>query len=272
MKKIVCLILAMMGALFASSAFAASECKRPQALNTSRTIAVDPADFPLIGRQQYAETLRLDDGEVVLTFDDGPALSSTKLVLDALAAECVKATFFMLGRNAVEATDLVRRAYDEGHSIGTHTFTHSNLANVPLGEAKRDIDLGIEALTEALGNKRHVMPFFRAPFLKITTQVEKYALSRGLMIWSIDADSSDWALTTPEEVVRRSVAQLESANKGILLLHDIKAVTARALPLLLRELKSRNFRVVHVVAKPSLGAGFAPARGERVSSTDGSAN
>jgi peptidoglycan/xylan/chitin deacetylase (PgdA/CDA1 family) len=68
------------------------------------------------------------------------------------------------------------------------------------------------------------------------------------MVWSIDADSLDWTFTTPEKLVERTMAELERVGKGILLLHDIKAVTVRALPALLAQLKQRGFRVVHVVS------------------------
>lgn len=226
----------------------AKDCSgNPQALKTSRTIAVKPADFPMIGKQQYMETFRLKDREVVLTFDDGPVAPHGPKVLDALAAECVKATFFMLGTNVAEAPHLVRRAYDEGHSIGTHTFSHVNLAQVPFAKAQQEIELGIEAVTEALGKNRQPAPFFRAPYLGVTKEVEKFLVSRGLMVWDIDADSQDWTFTTPDKVVERSIEELEKAGKGMLLLHDIKPATARALPMLLVELKRRGFSVVHIV-------------------------
>lgn len=234
-----------------SISHAAARCANPDALGISRTISVGPAAFPLIGKEQYLETLPLQEREVVLTFDDGPIRATTPKILDILAAECVKATFFMLGVNAVEATDLVHRAYDEGHTIGTHTFSHPAIAKISPDKAKADISLGIEALTEALGPKRSLAPFFRAPFLSINREIERYILSRGLMVWSIDADSLDWTFTTPQKMVERSIAELERVGKGTLLMHDIKPVTVRALPALLAELKRRDFRIVHVTPSPA---------------------
>ncbi len=231
----------------ASSALAANGCSNPHALGTSRTIAVKPADFPRIGTEEYLELLRLRDHEVVLTFDDGPVREQTNKFLDALAADCVKATFFMLGINVAYAPDLARRAFDEGHTIGTHTFNHVNLSKVPLEKAKKDIELGIEAVTEALGKGRHVAPFFRAPYLGITKDVEKYLYARGLMVWGIDVDSLDWTFANSSKVIERSIAELEKNRKGILLLHDVRPATANALPVLLSELKRRGFQIVHVV-------------------------
>jgi peptidoglycan/xylan/chitin deacetylase (PgdA/CDA1 family) len=231
----------------ASAALAAPDCSNPQLLGTSRTITVRPTDFPRIGTEQYAESLRLKNREVVLTFDDGPIPEHSSKVLDALAAECVKATFFMLGINVAEAPGLVRRAFNEGHSIGTHTFSHPHLDEMPLEKAKQDIELGIEAVTEALGKGRSPAPFFRAPYLGINKDLEKFLYARGLMVWDIDVDSLDWSIDAPEKVIESTLAVLEKRGKGILLMHDIKSQTARAMPVLLSELKRRGFGIVHVV-------------------------
>jgi peptidoglycan-N-acetylglucosamine deacetylase len=232
----------------ASAALAGPNCtNNPDVLGTSRTITVRTSDFPRIGTEQYAESLRLKNREVVLTFDDGPVHGHSAKVLDALAAECVKATFFMMGLNVAEAPSLVRRAFDEGHSIGTHTFSHIHLDEVPFEKARQEIELGIEAVTEALGKGRSPAPFFRAPYLGITKELEKYLYARGLMVWDIDVDSLDWSLESPEKVIEDTLAVLEKKGKGILLMHDIKSQTARAMPVLLSELKRRGFRIVHVV-------------------------
>src|SRR6516225_10160389 len=81
-----------------AGAAAASECPgNPNAIGTSRTIVVDPVEHPRLGSMQYREGLPLKDHEVVLTFDDGPLSPKTNHVLDTLAHECVKATFFLVG-------------------------------------------------------------------------------------------------------------------------------------------------------------------------------
>src|SRR2546426_704561 len=80
---------------------AAADCPgHPDALGVSRTIAVDPREHSLLGAHQYRESLPLNNREVVLTFDDGPLQPYTPRILDILASECVKATFFMVGRMA----------------------------------------------------------------------------------------------------------------------------------------------------------------------------
>jgi peptidoglycan-N-acetylglucosamine deacetylase len=225
-------------------------CKNPDAIGTSRTMTVNPVDFPLVGKLQYIETLRLRDREIVLTFDDGPVEDGTDTILDELARQCVKATFFMIGVNAVEFPALAKRVYDEGHTVGFHTFSHPDVESVSHETAKADINKGISAVRDALGEGRHAAPFYRPPYLSMTRELERYLNSRGLMVWSIDADSEDWTSSSEAGLLKRTLERLESAGKGILLLHDIQPVTARVLPRLLAELKKRNFRIVHVTPAP----------------------
>src|SRR5438128_272803 len=99
------------------SAASAAECTNPDALGVSRTIIVDPAEHRAIGAMQYHETLPLGDREVVLTFDDGPRPPNTEQILEILARECVKATYFIIGRNARQFPEVLRKVHDAGHTI-----------------------------------------------------------------------------------------------------------------------------------------------------------
>jgi peptidoglycan/xylan/chitin deacetylase (PgdA/CDA1 family) len=232
---------------FESGAFA-QVCKgNPDALGTSRVMALDPAAFPQVGTVQFPQTVPLRDHEVVLTFDDGPSPSSTNQVLDALASQCVKANFFIVGEHALAAPELVRRAYAEGHTIGTHSETHADLAKLPLADAQKEIEGGIASTNAALNPPDAAAPFFRAPYLSTTPSIEQYLSKSGIMLWSIDVDPEDWRQSTPDEVVERVMLQLEKKRSGIILMHDVQAHTAAALPKLLSELKTRGYRVVHVV-------------------------
>ena len=97
------------------------------ALGTSRVATIgDQGPFAL-GLKTYPETLALADHEVVLTFDDGPSRTTTPRVLAALARECVRATFFLIGRNALAAPALVRQEVAVGHSVGSHSFSHPEI-------------------------------------------------------------------------------------------------------------------------------------------------
>jgi peptidoglycan/xylan/chitin deacetylase (PgdA/CDA1 family) len=238
--------LALSGGL--SAAMAGACPGNPNALGTSRTIVVDPRDHIRIGTMDYAETLPLVDKEVVLTFDDGPIPPYTGKVLDILAAECVKATYFIVGTMAREYPALVRRAYDDGHTIGTHSMSHPyrfRALSVERGNAQ--IDDGIAATAAALGDPNKVAPFFRFPGFGHTPAAHEHVAERGLMVWGADVPADDWHKLGPREVARRAVQRLEYKGKGILLLHDIHQRTVEALPLILEELKERGFRIVHVV-------------------------
>jgi len=226
----------------------AAECRgNPDAPGTSRTLVVDPAEHPRVGTAQYRETLPLDDHEVVLTFDDGPLPPYTTRILDTLAANCVKATFFIIGRMANSSPDLVRRAHAEGHTIGTHTENHPlNMATLPIDRAEREIQEGIASVAKALGGSAPA-PFFRIPGLARTEAIENYLASRSIMVWSADVIPDDWKQISAEQVVERSVEGFRHKERGILLLHDIHERTAEALPTLLVKLKSAGFRIVHVV-------------------------
>jgi peptidoglycan/xylan/chitin deacetylase (PgdA/CDA1 family) len=215
-------------------------------LGTSRVLAVNPIEHPRVGTLQYAATLPLEDHEVVLTLDDGPLSPYTQLVLDTLAAECVKATFFVVGSMADAYPQLVRKAYDEGHTIGTHTQTHP-LKRLPVDAMEREIDDGIASVGRALGENRELAPFFRFPGLVHPVAVEDYLASKRIMVWSTDALADDWKRITPDDVIARALRGLALKGKGILLLHDIHRRTALALPKLLKMLKQDGYRVVQVV-------------------------
>src|SRR5579871_4007229 len=176
----------------------AEECQNPDAIGLSRTMTVNPLDYPLVGKLQYMETLRLEDHEIVLTFDDGPVENSTEVILDALAHECIKATFFMIGINAVEAPELAKRVYDEGHTVGFHTFSHPDVESISYEQARADITKGMAALRDALGEGRQAAPFYRPPYLSMTKELERFLNSMGIMVWSIDADSEDWLKDSDE--------------------------------------------------------------------------
>jgi peptidoglycan-N-acetylglucosamine deacetylase len=230
-----------------SDALAQSCNGKPSALGTARVMALDPAVFPQVGTVQYPQTVPLRDHEVVLSFDDGPSPSSTGAVLDALAAQCVKANFFLVGQHAEASPELVRREYAEGHTVGTHSESHADLAKLPLAGAEKEIQGGIAAANAALGAPIVVAPFFRAPYLSTTPSILQYLSQAGLMLWSIDIDPEDWRQSTPDEVVERTMAQLEKKHSGIILMHDVQLHTAAALPKFLEALKSGGYSVVHVV-------------------------
>jgi peptidoglycan/xylan/chitin deacetylase (PgdA/CDA1 family) len=189
---------------------------------------------------------------VVLTFDDGPLAPYTTRILDLLAADCVKATYFLVGRMAQSNPALVRRIQSEGHTVGTHSLSHPlTFHTMSAADAEREIDGGIDAVKGVLGEKGQLAPFFRVPGLLRSNTVENVLASRSLVTWSVDLVADDWRHISADEVARRALRRLEERGRGILLLHDIQPATALALPAILKGLKARGFRVVHVVPATS---------------------
>src|SRR6201991_5309468 len=98
-----------------TAAAEAADCPRKGTLGTSRVMAIDPAIWPRVGRRDFAQSLPLGDHEVVLTFDDGPWPATTPRVLRTLASECVRATFFLIGKPAAEFPGIVQAEAASGH-------------------------------------------------------------------------------------------------------------------------------------------------------------
>jgi peptidoglycan-N-acetylglucosamine deacetylase len=242
-----------------SSAARADGCPA-SALGTTRTLAVGSSGGLEIGLKTYPQTLALKDHEVVLTFDDGPSTSTTAAVLDALAHECVKATFFLIGRNAKASPALVRREIAEGHTVGHHTFSHSaaTLRRMARTAAERDIDAGFQADDVAaygLAASEPRVPFFRFPGFADTPSLDRWLMDRNVAIFGADLWASDWELLTPQAELRLVMARLEQTKGGMILLHDTQGSTARMLPAFLRALKAGGYHVVHLApgsASPEL--------------------
>ena len=247
MRSVLVLAFCVVGSVAAS---AAEPCPgNPDALGTGRVLAINPADFARIGSMQYPKTLPLEDHEVVITFDDGPIPPYTNAVLDTLASECVKATYFLVGEMAHAYPSIVRRIYNAGHTIGTHSQNHPRaFQRLSVEKAERQVETGIESVDTALGDPKALSPFFRIPGLGRTNAIESYLASKSLVTWSADVVADDWKHIKASEIVRRAMRRLEEKGRGILLLHDIHPATALAVPVLLKELKQRGYRVVQVVA------------------------
>ncbi|MGY8711094.1 polysaccharide deacetylase family protein [Bradyrhizobium sp. 18BD] len=241
---------AVLAALTGIASAEAAECPRKDALGTSRILSVDAKTTPRVGLKSFPQTLALEDHEVVLTFDDGPHPPTTSKVLAALAQECVRATFFLIGLHASEHPDMVKRIAREGHTIAHHTFSHPFMARIPFEKAKSEIDRGIAADEMALhgvSTTTPSTPFFRFPYFEATQGQLDLLQSRGIVVFGADLWASDWNEMTPEQELKLVTERLAAAGKGIILFHDPKARTAAIMPAFLRYLRENGYRVVHVV-------------------------
>jgi peptidoglycan/xylan/chitin deacetylase (PgdA/CDA1 family) len=221
----------------------------PNAIGTSRTVVVDGAKLPFIGTMHYQTSVPLEDHEVLLTFDDGPRPPYTDRILDALAAECVKATFFMVGYMVRANPQTVRRVYNEGHSIGSHSQNHPvTFGSLGLPGIMSEVGGGFATITAALGDPRAVSTFFRAPGLAQNRWLNGYLAARATSLWSTDTHAWDWSGISAAEIARRALAQLDAkGGRGVVLLHDLQPATALAMPMLLRQLREHGYRIVHAV-------------------------
>lgn len=243
--------------LAGSPAKAAADCPRADALGTARIMSVDPKAFPRVGLKSFPQTLPLGDKEVVLTFDDGPLPATTNKVLAALAAECVKATFFLIGRNAQANPQTVKAIAAGGHTIGHHTWSHRILNRIAQPQALNEIERGIGADDAALGGP--TAHFFRFPGFASTPSLLALVEAQGYAVFGADLWASDWNPMTPEQQLHLLTERLAQDRKGIILLHDTKRQTALMLPPFLRYLKQNGYRVVHVIAAGAEEPGTATA-------------
>ena len=246
----VALRVAIIALLACTTAAQATECPRAGTLGTSRILAVDAAQTPRVGLKSFPQSLPLDDHDVVLSFDDGPWPPTTSRVLAALANECVRATFFLIGKPASEHPELVRRIAAEGHTVGHHTLSHRSLKRIKPNEATQEIERGISAVETALHGTATTTPgtpFFRFPGFETTPATLDLLQSRGIVVFGADLWASDWNPMTPKQQLKLLTDRLRLARKGIILLHDPKAQTAAMLPDFLRYLKNNHYRVVHLV-------------------------
>jgi peptidoglycan/xylan/chitin deacetylase (PgdA/CDA1 family) len=234
-----------------TAAAQAADCPRPGTLGTSRVLTVTAATTPRVGLKNFPDTLPLHDHEVVLTFDDGPWPPTTSQALAALRRECVRATFFLIGKHASEHPELVRKLAAEGHSIGHHTWSHRSLKRIKPGEAVQEIDRGISAVEMAMhriATTNPSTPFFRFPGFESTPSTLDLLQARGIVVFGADFWAGDWNRMTPQQELTLITDRLKAAGKGIILFHDTKAQTAAMLPAFLRYLRENDYHVVHAVA------------------------
>jgi peptidoglycan/xylan/chitin deacetylase (PgdA/CDA1 family) len=233
-------------------------CTNPNAIGISRVLEVDTTGGLYLGQRYMNGRLPLEPKEVVLTFDDGPTPRNTERVLDALAAECTRASFFIVGTMAKAHPEVLRKVALAGHTIGYHTMTHPlDMVKRPLEWGKENISTGWKTVDQILYGKAEDRPansFFRYPGLFNSYGINAWLNSIDVGTFAIDASGNDWLkgyLTATDwpNVMNEALKELEKTNGGILLLHDIKESSSRAVGPLLQELKARGFKIVHVVPK-----------------------
>jgi peptidoglycan/xylan/chitin deacetylase (PgdA/CDA1 family) len=228
---------------------AKANCANPNAIGVSRVVQIDTTGGPGFGFEHFKQLDFLRDKEVVLTFDDGPWPVNTPSVLKTLAEECTKAIFFPIGKHATYYPEILKHVAEEGHTIGSHTWSHANLNNKKLtdDQRKEEIEKGFSAVKWALGAAPS--PLFRFPALQHPPTMVTYLGERNISIWSCDLDSFDFKASTAQKVIDTVMSKLDKNGKGIVLMHDFQKHTAEALPELMKRLKAGGYKIVQVKAK-----------------------
>jgi peptidoglycan-N-acetylglucosamine deacetylase len=194
---------------------------------------------------------------VALTFDDGPDRHWTPRILDILKAAHVPATFFMVGENGLTERSLLQREVAEGHEVGSHTYTHPNLATATARETTLELNAN-QRLFQAFTGRS--LRLFRAPYFgdaEPTTADEilpaEQAQRLGYVSVGLHVDPDDWKRPGADEIVRRTIDQVEEGDAdrsaNVVLLHDSggdRAQTVAALPIIIRELRARGYTFVPV--------------------------
>jgi len=264
------IVAALVALIVGASASPAAECG-PDKLGTARVVAVGTQGGLEVGLKTYPRTIPLADHEVILTFDDGPDAVNTPKILEALAAQCVRATFFEIGRNAAALPALARREVLEGHTVAFHTWSHPQPTLRLMGEkaARADILKGMIAVEKAAYGRdvsgaepkdlKLEAPFFRYPGFADTPDLDAWLAANNVGVFGVDLWASDWIRMTPEEELRLVMSRLhKNGDRGMLLLHDNHPWTAAMVLMLLKELKAKGYRIVHMVGGPGR-AETAPA-------------
>jgi peptidoglycan-N-acetylglucosamine deacetylase len=225
-------------------------CGPSDGLGVSRVLEIDTSGGPLFGdlTKFQKESSFLQPKEVVLTFDDGPMPAITRSILDTLDRHCTRATFFHVGKMAAAFPGDVKAVVQRGHTVGTHTWSHPlNIKRLKPEAALEEIEKGFSAVAAAAGQP--IAPFFRFPGLSDNAALLTHLQKRGVGTFTVDVVSNDSYIHDAEKLVRTTMERVEARQGGIMLFHDIKAATARAMPAILTQLKARGYKVVHLKTK-----------------------
>jgi peptidoglycan/xylan/chitin deacetylase (PgdA/CDA1 family) len=197
------------------------------------------------------------DPEVLFTFDDGPHEKSTGPILDTLAQYGIKTVFFWTGwrvRSTRPIGDvrraLLERALREGHVIGNHTVNHAHLCALPRAQAAGEIDDNATIYQALTG-----MPLwlFRSPYGGRCTWLEDALAERGMFHWHWDLDPLEWqtaSMAHTRDYLIDRIGRLRDGQRAVVLLHDTKWATMKALPAVLSWIQAENRRRLAAGRRP----------------------
>ena len=251
MKKITTLILCTVVLATVCVAMTTSERQQvyadvfnPEVVNKEETmdkLIVEPE--PIIEEPVIEE--HIYDGTAYLTFDDGPSTTITPQILDILKEKEVKATFFVIGSYAKSHPELVKRAYDEGHTIGLHSYTHKKSMFNSLEAFKEEVDKTYDVVYDIIGE---APKYFRIPYgTKIGKTYKDYLTEKGLSVigWNCESYDSRTYTTKPEQLVQAVKDTMGTKKEVTVIMHDTygKQKTADALSDIIEYFNEKNYEL-----------------------------
>ena len=218
------------------------KCTNPNALGVSRTVEIDTTGGPGFGFEHFKQHDFLRNKEVVLTFDDGP-WPTTTAVLKALADECVRATFFPIGKHATYYPEILKAgARSRPHDRLAHLVAQGSVESIKDRRRSQGRDRKGHQRGEHVGRRsawRRSSASRRCAIRPNSSPISASATSR---IFSTDMDSFDFKMRKPEQVVNAVMTKLKKHGKGIVLMHDFQTATSQAVPELLAQLKAERLQ------------------------------
>lgn len=201
-----------------------------------------PRMLPPDAKRVYSQCI-VESPVIAITFDDGPDPKGTPRLLDMLKERGIKATFFLVGKNAAAFPDIVKRMKDEGHEIGNHTWDHQQLTRLRDTKVSSELQTTHDAIVKAC----EVVPtLYRPPYGATRLSQQKTIYDQfhyACILW--DVDPNDWR--TPRSSKKTHDRVLAQTKAGsIILCHDIHHETVEAMPSTLDDLKARGFQFVTV--------------------------
>ena len=231
---------------------AAEDVDPPAPAPNMVVLPIDPGRY---GELQHRRT-PLPPRTIALTFDDGPSPEGLPRVLDILDQRNIKATFFFVGVYAQMRPDLVREAASRGHNVACHSWSHPTTlpgwgASAQISQVRRCFAALEAALADSPPEVRaRLEPMFRFPGLNESRYLAGWLNERGVLVLSAEGGTDDWRGIGAQTILRRTVANMEESDGGVLILHETRPQMVAALPELLDTLQARGFGFVQITAGP----------------------
>jgi len=209
----------------------------PVGIFAQETVITNPNLKPATYSSCHVDSLCL-----AMTFDDGPSAENTPRLLDLLKQRGIKATFFLIGQNAAEHPELVKRILAEGHEVGNHSWTHPQLSKLSDERVTEEINKTQDAIRQASG---FTPTLLRPPYGAMTQRQREWVekdFHLNVILWSVDP--FDWKRPGSSVIEQRILTGAEPG--AIILSHDIHKQTVDAMPATLDALLAKGYKFVTV--------------------------